>query len=195
MAPLLPYAVGEDVAFRCAGFVAEGLTQLADPDRVMQLVEEIVHPDPIADTVRALIDDGIAAEAYGRRIDILWPVRHALMTAVKTLEAAQEGSPVGVRVSDGVCELVAAWVDPDLLVAEITDEYRQITRYPEARLLPSGQFTYRREDPNRSANHRWRYGALPDEVVDAFLQADIVMERGLSRVPPGAGKGRSRRRR
>ena len=166
MEALLPFAEREDVAFRCAGFVAEGLAQLADPDRVMELVERIVHPDPIADTVSDLIDDGIAAEAHGRRIDILSPAHHAVTAALKTLKAAQDGSPVGVRVQDGVRTVLAAWVDPYLFIDERTDEYRYTTRDLVPEYLSTPQ-------PDLPGNDRWSNGNLPNDVIHAFAQADI----------------------
>jgi hypothetical protein len=135
----------------------------------------MLHPDPIAEAVHELIDDGIGAERCGRRIDVLDEVRHAFVTALKVLAVAQDASPVGVRVSDKSTTVVAAWVAPDLVVCESSAKGRRmVVRYPLPRLLPSGYLLNRQDEPNPQGTLRW-HGPLPAEVIDAFAKADLVI--------------------
>lgn len=176
LAPLLPYAERDDVAFRCAGLVAEGLAQLSDVDRVMGLVSAIVDPDPIAEATRELVNEhGIAAEVDGKTIKILHQVRDATATALRTLAIAQNGSPVGVRVTDTKSSVVAVWADPELIVCRWAKGRRFITRYPLGRIRPSG-FVYQRGQGETSPAGTEHWGGEPPvEVTDAFALVGITL--------------------
>lgn len=175
IAPLLPFAQIDDVAFRCAGFVAEGLSQLADPERVMHVVESVLRPDPIAEAAQQLIDDGVVAEVEGVVIRVFGQVPHATTTAIKAIAAAQEASPVGVSAQDSKRTVFAAWVDPDLYVAEILGSRRLITHYPLNRLRPSGFLLTRQDDPSPPGTQRWPDDA-PTEVLEAFSLAGLTLD-------------------
>jgi hypothetical protein len=87
-APLLTYAEREDVEYRCAGFVAEGLVKLADVDHVMSLVNAVVAADPIASAVKELEESWFTVEANGRVIEF-GKVRDALTAALKAVAVAE----------------------------------------------------------------------------------------------------------
>ena len=169
-APLLAFAERDDVAYRCAGFVAQGLIQLTDTDFVMDLVDAALHPDPISAAVDELGDDGIAAEAVGRIIEILGQASNAVGAALRAVAIAQDASPVGARARDAKSEVVAIWVEPRLVVAQRTGSRVMVSRYLLPWLLPSGYLHSRQSDPSPcrdSAAPR----ALPVEEVQAVFDS------------------------
>jgi hypothetical protein len=169
-APLLAFAERDDVAYRCAGFVAQGLIQLTDVDFVMDLVDAALHPDPISAAVDELGDDGIAAEAVGRNIEILGRLSNAVGAALRAVAIAQDGSPVGARARDAKSEVVAIWVEPHLVVAQRTGSRVLVSRYPLPWLLPSGYLHNRQSDPSPAGTQRLP-GPLPVEEVQAAFDA------------------------
>jgi hypothetical protein len=175
-APLLTYAEREDIEYRCAGFVAEGLVQLTDVDHVMDVVHTALNPDPIAVAVEELTEDGIAAEAEGRLIKLLGKVPNAVSAALRAVAIAEDASPVGVVARDAKNEVVAIWIDPHLFVAQRGGGKRTVARYPLPRLRPSG-YLHGRLDDNAPAGTKRLPGALPEaDVRTAFEAVGLILE-------------------
>ena len=145
----------EDVEYRCAGFVAEGLVQLTDVDHVMDVVHAALNPDPVGVAVEELAEDGIAADVEGRVIKLLGTVHNAVGAALRAVAIAQDASPVAAVAQDAKVEVTAIWIDPHLFVAQQGSGRRMVARYPLPRLKPSGTFaadtmTKRRLEPSGS---------------------------------------------
>lgn len=128
-----------------------------------------------AETLRS--GHGFVVDIEGRRIRLLEPVKGDPGNAVlRTLGIVEEVSPVGAAARGAAGVAAGVWRNPDLYLVRWTNGRRWVSGY---RLGGgSGPNHYVRTEgriPTRFETGNW-YGAVPDEIDEAFLEADLMLE-------------------
>ena len=128
-----------------------------------------------AETLRS--GHGFVVDIEGRRIRLVEPVKGDPGNAVlRTLGIVEEVSPVGAAAHGPTGVAAGVWRNPELYLVRWTRGRRWVAGY---RLGGgSGPNHYVRTEgriPTRFETGNW-YGAVPDEIDEAFLEADLMLE-------------------
>jgi hypothetical protein len=176
--PLLTASDPDDVAQRCAGLAAQGLTQLANPQAVIDLIATIVNPDLIAEATRDLVEEqGIGAEQDDRHIRLLQPCGNAVAAALRVIGLAQDAAPVGAVAAGPKGAAALVWNDPELIVASFAGKRRRVTRFRlTGQLKPNDYARSEGRIPTALETDNW-YGPIPDAIEEAFLEVGIFLEK------------------
>lgn len=144
-----------------------------------------VEPD-IADAVEQLRQERrIAFEVEDRTIRLTEPVNGDPGSAVlRVLGSAQAASPVGVA-SHGPGKLaLGVWRAPELYLARWTNGKRWVVGYRlPADAKPNDYVRMEGRIPTRLETDNW-YGAVPEAVDEAFLDAGLILDDPPFPVPP-----------
>jgi len=128
-----------------------------------------------AETLRS--GHGFVVDVDGRRIRLVEPVKGDPGNAVlRTLGIVEELSPVGAAAHGPTGVAAGVWRNPELYLVRWTKGRRWVAGY---RLGGgSGPNQYVRTEgriPTRFETGNW-YGAVPEEIDEAFLEADLMLE-------------------
>lgn len=134
--------------------------------------------DALADAVEALRAGlGYAIEVTGRQVCLVEPVKgdpgNAVLRALGLMEGA---SPVGAAARGAPGVAAGVWRSPDLYLVRWTKGRRWVVGYRLATGSRPNQYV-RTEGriPSRFETGNW-YEAVPDEVDEAFLEADLLLD-------------------
>lgn len=120
---------------------------------------------------------GFVIDVEGRRIRLVEPVRgdpgHAVL---RTLGLVEDLSPVGAAAHGPSGVAAGVWRNPDLYLVRWTKGRRWVVGYrlgggsrPNQYVRTEGRI------PTRFETGNW-YGPVPDEVDEAFLDADLMLD-------------------
>ena len=132
----------------------------------------------MADAVEALRSGhGLAVAIAGRRISLVNPVKGDPGSAVlRTLGLVEEASPVGAAAHGATGVAAGVWLNPELYLVRWTKGRRWVVGYRlGAGSRPNHYFRTEGRIPTRFETGNW-YGDVPEEVDDAFLEADLMLE-------------------
>lgn len=140
---------------------------------------------PLADAADSLRDDhATLVEVEDRLIRLVEPVNGDPGFAVlRALGIAQSASPVGAAARGRHSVAAGVWRQPDLYVVRWTPGKRWVVGYRLTRASRVNDYV-RTEGrlPTRLETGNW-YGAVPDEVGEAFLEAGVLLEEPPFEVP------------
>lgn len=140
---------------------------------------------------------GDAVKVEGRGVWLTEPVKGDPGNAVlRALGALEEVSPVGAAAHGPAGVAVGVWRNPRLYLARWTKGRRWVVAYHlGGGSLPNHYVRTEGRIPTRFETGSW-YGAVPDEVDEAFLDADLLLDDPPFPVPaapppppPAAAKG------
>lgn len=120
---------------------------------------------------------GYAIEVDGRGVHLVEPVKGDPGNAVlRALGAMEDVSPVGAAAHGPAGVAVGVWRNPELYLARWTKGSRWVVAY---RLvggsLPNHYVRTEGRIPTRFETGSW-YGKVPDQVDEAFLDADLLLD-------------------
>lgn len=136
----------------------------------------------VADQLRH--DHGIAADVDGRSFVLPEPVKGDPGFAVlRVLGLADTLSPVGAAAHGPNGVAIGVWHRPALYVARWTRGRRWVVGYRlAAGSEPNDYIRMEGRLPTRLETGNW-YGAVPDDVEQAFLEADLLLEEPPFPIP------------
>jgi len=131
---------------------------------------------------------GFVVDVEGRRIRLVEPVRGDPGSAVlRTLGLVEALSPVGAAAHGPAGVAVGVWRNPELYLVRWTKGKRWVVGYRLAGgSRPNHYVRTEGRIPTRFETGHW-YGAVPEEVDEAFLDADLLLDDPpfpLPKVPP-----------
>ena len=142
--------------------------------------------DLIHETAAALASErGGAVHVEERTIRIADPVKgDAGLTVLRVLGQAQDAAPVGAAAHGDSGVAIGVWRNPELFVARWTKGRRWVVGYripgnskPNAFIRTEGRI------PTRLETGNW-YGAIPDEVGEAFFEVGLLIDDPPFPIPP-----------
>ncbi|MGI8808821.1 MAG: hypothetical protein ACR2KK_13470 [Acidimicrobiales bacterium] len=130
----------------------------------------------------------LSIDIEGRRIRLVDPVRGDPGSAVlRTLGLVEEASPVGAAAYGPTGVAAGVWRSPELYLVRWTKGKRWVVGYRlGAGSRPNHYFRTEGRIPTRFETGNW-YGDVPEEVDEAFLEGDLMLEDPpfpLPAVPP-----------
>lgn len=141
---------------------------------------------PISDVADLLQEEhGIAVEVEGRTFRLPAPVKGDPGFAVlRVLGLVDTVSPVGAAAHGPTGVAVGVWRRPDLYVARWTSGRRWVVGYRlAAGSEPNDYIRMEGRLPTRLETGNW-YGAVPEEVEQTFLDADLLLDDPPFPIPP-----------
>jgi hypothetical protein len=148
---------------------------------------------PISDVADLLQEEhGIAVVVEGRTFRLPAPVKGDPGFAVlRVLGLVDTVSPVGAAAHGATGVAIGVWRRPDIYVARWTSGRRWVVGYRlAAGSEPNDYIRIEGRLPTRLETGNW-YGAVPEEVEQAFLEADLLLDDPPFPIPPPPAASRS----
>lgn len=176
--PLLVYATAEGIAERAAGVVAAVFGPAVTTARIVDIVESVTFPDPIADAAELLeVEHGTTCEIDGTCIRVTQPVKgDPWRMVLRVIGLAQDAPIVGAIVNGATDSAAGAWQAPTLVAVRRKGATRRVTVYKFEKMLRPHDAAREGGIPSDYEKGNWYGPDVPVEVEELLIEAGILLD-------------------